>query len=834
MTWLPHAGATPRRDHGLGSRMAVVFDVVRDVRLAVRGIRRRPGFAAAVMLTLTLGIGASTAVFSVVNAVLLNPLPHADAGQLVILWETDQRTNPPGTRNNVSPANFADWRGQNRVFEDLAAYSIGRATLTGAGDAEMVTRAWVTSQFLPLLRARVRVGRGFAAGEDSRSAMGNEVVLSHAFWSRRYAGDPNIIGTTIALNGDSYTVIGVLERGVDFLQRGVQVWTPLGLTPSDFQDRGARSLNVLARMKPGMTVPHAQSEMDGIADRIRLEDREWMTGRGVNVVSLRDELVGRVEPTLVVLFGAVLVLLCIATVNVANLLLVRTTERRRELAVQAALGATRSQLIRRSLAECLVLSVVGGGLGLALAVLGTDTLLAFAPRGVPGIDGVGIDARVLGFALVLSLVTGCTVGILPALQSPGTRLGDALKEGGRTATKDWQKRTRRGLVVAQVGLSMMMLVAAGLLTRAFYQLNRIDPGFSADRVLTAKVRLPARRYPDITSMTAFYDELLRAVRALPQVSSASLTRFLPLSDGPWTFTFEVEGQPVPQLGRKLGQAYNPVSTDYFQTAGIALLQGRGFTRADNVGAPPVLVINEAMRRAYWPNEDPVGQRVRFDFEASSERWRTIVGVVSDVHQDALQLHPRPIIYGPQPQAFTAISDRMRLVVRTSGDPLQLAQPVYRIVRDIDPDLPVFDVRTAHEILAGSIAQQRFSMLLIDVFCTAATLLALIGIYGVMSHTVRERAHELGLRIALGSSTGNVVRFVLGEGLALALIGIAAGLGGALVASHMLGALLYGVSTTDPLVYVGSAVALAVAAGVACFVPAYQAAIVDPVAVLRPE
>jgi predicted permease len=821
------------RTKPIGRHRVIAFDFVRDFRLALRGIRSRPGFAAIVVLTLTLGIGATTAVFSVVNGVLLNPLHHPDADQLVILWETDQHTNPPGTRNNVSPANFADWRELNRVFEDIAAYSIGQATLTGLGNPEMVTRGWITSGFLWLLRARPAFGRGFLPGEGSNGA-DNVVVLSYDFWNRRYASDPDVIGSTLTLNGDSYTIVGVLERGVDFLARGIQIWTPYRMGPSDFANRGTRSLNVLARMKPGVTLQQTRTEMAAIADRIRLEDPEWMTGRGVNVVPLRDELVGRVEPALLVLFGAVLVVLLIATVNVANLFLVRATERRRDLAVQQALGAGRGRLIRRSLAECLTLSVGGGTIGLLLAAVGTDALLAFAPSNLPRIDAVAIDARVLVFGLVVSLVTGCACGVLPALQNPGGQLNDALKEGARTATKGGRGQLRRGLVVAQVALSMILLIVAGLLTRTFWQLNAINPGFSPERVLTVKVRLPAREYPDVASMTTFYDELLRAVRALPQVNSAALTRFLPLSDGPWTYTFEVEGQPTPVLGQKQSRAYHPVSTDYFRTAGITLLQGRDFTTADNADAVPVLVINGAMKRVYWPNQDPIGQRIRFDFDASGGPWREIVGVVADVHHDALHWDPRPTVYGPESQAFAAIANRLRLLVRTSGEPLQLAQSVRRIVQRIDPDLPVFDIRTMDQIVAGSVSQQRFSMLLIGGFAAAAALLALLGVYGVVSYAVRDRTQELGLRVALGAGTGRTVRFVLREGLTPTLAGIAVGVTGALLTSRLLDSLLFGVSSTDPLTYAMLAPALAVAAGVACSVPAYKAATVDPIAVLRLE
>lgn len=814
-------------------RPHLIRDLGSDLRLALRAARKRPAFTAIALFTIALGIGATTAVFSVVDGVLLHPLPHPDADQLVVVWETDGRLNPPATRVNVSPANYADWRSQNRVFEDLAPYSIGQATLTGLGEPEMVRRAWVGVGLHRLLRATPLHGRLFAPGEDSYSA-DNVVLLSYAFWSRKYGSDPTVVGTTMTLNGDPYTIAGVLEPGVDFLARDIQVWTPFRMAPSNLQDRDSHSLNVLARMKPGVTLEIAQRELDVIADRIRVEHPESMSGYGVNVVSLREELVGRVRPALTVVLAGVLIVLLITTVNVTNLLLVRATERRREHAVRTALGAGPGRLIRQSLTESLTLSIVGGTLGLALASAATPALLALGPSSIPRIDEVGMDARVAAFAFGVSLLNALALGFLPALRTTQTRLGDVLHNSSRSVSGGGQTSVRRTLVIAEVALSMVLLIGAGLLTRAFWRLNSIDPGFSSERILTAKVRLPASAYPEVGSMTAFYDELLRDVRSLPQVSSAALTRFLPLSDGPWTFSVQVAGQPEPLVGERRSYDYNPVSSDYFRTAGVKLLEGRAFTPADNADAAPVVIVNETFRRRYWADQAAIGRRIRFDMDGDTAAWRTVVGVAADVRHDALHMDPRPTIYGPQAQAFAVISNRMRLLVRTFGDPVELARSVRETVHRIDPNLPVFDIRTMDQIVASSVAQPRFSMLLIGGFAVVASLLAMVGVFGVVSYSARQRLPELGLRIALGANSSNVVRLVLQEGLVLTLCGVTIGVLCALLAHRLLDSLLFGVSSTDPLTYVGLALSLLVAVTAACLVPAVKATAVDPTTVMRSD
>jgi len=810
-----------------------MYDLLQDIKLAIRSFHKTPGFTFTILLTIALGVGATTAIFSVVNGVLLSPLPHEAADRLVILWETDTRYTPATTRGNVTGGNFADWRRQARSFEGIGAYSIGRGTITGLGEPEMVTRAWVTSDFLRLLRGRPVLGRLFATGEDTPEA-NLVVVLSYHFWQRRYGGDPEVLGRSLTFNSDSYEIVGVLEPSVDFLDRDVQLWTPYRLDQSTLEDRRSHFLNVLARLKPSVSLQQAQDEMDGIADRIRLEYPEWMTDRGVHVVPLREELVGRVRPMLLVLLGAVLAVLLIAVVNVASLLLVRAIGRRREVAVRSALGAGHGRLIRQSLTESLTLSLAGGVLGVALAAVGTDILKALAPSNMPRVTEVGLDHRVLAFAAGLSVLTGIVVGLFPTLHSAKVSIAAAVATAGRWASGTERRRLRQTLVVGELALSMMLLIGAGLLTQTFWRLTSVDPGFAAERVLTASFRLPQSVYPDITRAEAFYGEVLNHVRALPQVSAAGLTRFLPLSDGSWTFSFDVEGrEPLPEADRR-AYAYHPTSDGYFRAAGITLLRGRDFTDADGAATAPVVIINQAMKQQFWPDSDPLGARIRFVQDADGGPWREIVGIVTDVRHDGLQRDARPTVYGPFQQTFFFMVDRMRLVVRTFSEPVQIAPSVRHIVHDIDPNLAVFDIRTMDQLVADSVAQPRFSMSIILSFAGVAAMLALIGIYGVLSYSVRHRLPELGLRIALGAQGGTVRRMVLTHGMALAGLGIAIGIAGALLCTRLLRSLLFGISASDPLTYLVLAVGLAVAAAAACYIPARKAASADPLVVMRSE
>jgi putative ABC transport system permease protein len=637
------------------------------------------------------------------------------------------------------------------------------------------------------------------------------------------------------LNRDSYEIVGVLEKGVDFLARDVQLWTPYRIAQSDFEDRHSHFLNVLARLLPHVSREQAQREMETIADRIRLEHPDEMEGRGVNVVQLRDELIGNVRPTLVVLLGAVLLMMLIAVVNVASLLLVKAIGRRREIAVRSALGADRGRLIRQSLTESLVLTTTGGAIGVAIAAAGTDTMIALLPRNIPRASEVGIDLGVLVFAVGLSLATGVAVGLFPALQSANVRISGTLAAAGRWASGGERTRLRQALVVAELALAMTLLIGAGLLARTLWQLMSVDPGFTADRTLAASFRLPRSDYPDITRVSAFHDELLDDIRAMPQISSAGLTRFLPLNDGPWTFSLEFEDlQSVRGEGDRRSYAYNPISTDYFRAAGIQLLHGRDISTADDSDAPPVLIINRAMKQLFWPDTDALGTRVRFSIDTVANRWREIVGIVENVHHDGLDRAARPVLYGPYQQAFPVLLDRMRLVARTTSDPLLIAPQVRSIVSRIDPNIAVFDIRTVEQLLASSISQPRFSMWLLISLSCIATLLAIVGIYGVTSYTVRCRLPELGLRIALGAQSKTVALTVFAQGMALATLGIGLGTVGALMCTRVLESLLFGIGPTDPLTYLGLAVGLATTAAAACYLPARKAASVDPLTVMRTE
>lgn len=563
-------------------------------------------FAATVILTIAIGVGATTSIVTVVNGVLLNPLPYRDADRLVRIWEVNRAAARAQEHWSVTKANFRDWRDMNRVFDGIAPFYVQPATLTGLGDAELLEASLVTAGFLRVLGAKPIRGRLFL-GEEDHPGADRVVVLSHRIWQRVLGGDPKVIGRTVSVDGQSHTIVGVLEPGFDFMFRGIELWRLYRIPDSDFENRKSHSVGVIARMKPGITVEQAQTEMDQIADRIRLAYPEWMTDWGVNVEPLHEAFVGGLRPTLMAFLAGATVLLLITTVNVASLLLARATGRRREIAVRTALGAARRQLVCQSITDSLLLSVAGGALGVALATIGTAALVALAPN-LPRADEIAIDAHVLAFAVVVSLVTGVVVGMLPVLQTSSVRVYEALKEAGRTSVTGEKQRLRQVLVVAEIALAMVLLVSAGLVTRTFVRLVSVDPGFKAERILTAAVRLPHSTYPEMREISAFYDQLLEETRAIPGVRSAALTRFLPLASNPWYHSFTMFGKPRNE-DETLISALHPISPDYFATLGIQLLRGRAITEADNAEAPHVLVINESMRRQFWPDEDPIGQRI---------------------------------------------------------------------------------------------------------------------------------------------------------------------------------------------------------------------------------
>jgi putative ABC transport system permease protein len=801
--------------------------MLQDLRYGARVLARSPGFTGVAILALALGIGANTAIFSVVHAVLLKALPYQDPDGLVVVWE---RNIPRDRRTNVaSPGNFIAWREQNRVFEDMSAVSLtARVNLTGAGEPEELQAQLVNASFFPILGVAAERGRTFTPEEDRPAS--RVAVISHRLWVRRFGSAEDIVGRTITLSARAYTVVGVMPAGFSFLDRTVEVWVPVGFSDEARVPSG-RWLIPIARLKPGVTVAQAQAEMDTISARLTQQFPEFDTGWVTNVVPLRRQLSGEIRPALLILAGAVGFVLLIACANVANLLLARSTSRQRELALRAALGAGRARIARQLLVESLLLAGAGGAAGLLLATLGVRWLAVFAAEHVPipRIDTIGVDATVLGFTVVLSLASGLLFGLAPALAASSIDLNEALKDGGRTGRGVREGRTRQAFVVVEIALALMLLVGAGLLIRSFARLLDADPGFDAEGVLTMQVTLPSAKYREQAQRGAFFHELFARIDRLPGVRAAGGITFLPMSGLGSATSFDIVGRPKPPLGHNLVCDVRVITHEYFRAMGVPLLRGRLFTERERSEKTNVLVINEAMARLHFPNQDPIGQRLVISW--SDEDPDEIIGVVRDVKHNGLDDTPRPMIYW----AFSRTDYGMQtLAVRTATDPVQIARAVVAEVRAIDPDLPVANIRTMDEVLSRSVAQRRLVMSLLGGFAGVALMLAAVGIYGVMAYMVSQRTREIGVRLALGARPAQVLRLVVGQALWLAVLGVAAGLFGAYFLTSLMQTLLYGVTPTDPATFAAVALTLGIIALAASAVPGVRATRVDPAIALRAE
>jgi putative ABC transport system permease protein len=809
--------------------------LVNDVRYSLRTLARNPSFTIVAVLALALGIGANTAIFSIIDAVLLRPLPYQEPEKLVKVWTNFTGIGLPNDRNWVSPPEFVDLRALNKSFSGVAAISGDSFNISTGGTPERVEGAQVSASFLDLLGVRPTTGRGFLPGED-QPGRDNVILLSHDLWQRRFGGDPAIVGRTITVNGRSYMVLGVLPPGFRYPAEA-EVWTPLAITPEMLGPgyRGSHGLEVLARIKSEVSLDQARADMRAVTSQIIEQNRDYPyrdRDFAVLLVPLLEETIGDVRTALFVLLGAVGFVLLIACANVANLLLARAAVRERELAVRAALGASRGRLVRQLLTESIVLSMAGAASGLLVAHWGLRALNTITETALPRIASVGLDARLLAFTVLVAVATGVIFGLVPAIQASRSITYDSLKEAGRGGTAGTLHHgLRRVLIVAEVALSLVLLAGAGLLVRSFLRVLAVDPGFHADRVLTVRVALPEARYSTPERIRAFYGELLDRIEHLPGVEAAGAVSSLPLSGSGSSGTVTIDTNAVPPENATPEADWRAITPGYFRAMGIALVRGRFFDARDNENGARVAIVDESLANTYWPNADPIGRRIKLGGRQSTRPWMTVVGVVRPVRYRTLEAASRIGLYWPEAQnPRSALS----LAIRTASEPAAMAATVQKQVLALDPDQPIYAVRTLEQLVSESVARRRLSMLLLSLFAGLALALAAVGLYGVLSYLVTERSHEIGIRMALGASRPQVMRLVLGQGLSLTLVGIAAGLAAAFGVTRLLSTLLFDVKASDPYTFGLMAVVLLAVATLAGFVPARRATRVDPMAALRQE
>ncbi len=800
--------------------------LLQDLRYAARMLIKRPGFAIVAVVTLALGIGANTAIFSVVNGVLLRPLPFNNPAELVMVWENHQGRGGP-EREWLAPSDFEDWRAQNTAFTHLSAMNDWGPTLTGLAEPEPLVGAGVSHDMFTLLGREPSMGRSFRPEEDQVGAP-KVVMLSNELWQRRFGSDREIIGKSISLNEESYTVVGVMPVGFKFpVIANTELWRPLrpGVNPSC--QRGCLTLRAIARLRPDASLEKAAADLNTIAHRLESEYPESNSKVGATVVSLHEQLVGNLRRPLLVLLGAVGFVLLIACANVANLMLARSRTRQREIAIRAAMGASRGRVIRQMLTESGLLLTIGVALGLLLALWLLRIFSGLAPVGAPRFDEIGIDATVLAFTLGAAILTGLIFGLLPALGISRPDLNSSLKEGKGTPDGPRSGRLRGALVVAEMALALMLLIGGGLLMKSFLLLQRVDPGFNPDQVLTLRLFLNRTHYPEGQQIRSFYAPLLDRLKTLPGAQSVAAISNLPLGGNNTDSSFFIEGQPKPPADQQPVAWFSSISPNYFSTMEMRLLKGRAFTDRDDEKSPRVVIISEAMARRYWPGQEPLGKRIG----NGTDNWREIVGVVNDVKHFGLDADTPPSMYLPLRQAPAR---GMSLIVRTVGAPLGVAPALRNDIWAVDKNLAIAQVKTMNELVSSSITQQRFIVLLLGCFAVLALVLAAVGIYGVMSYSVTQRTHEIGIRLALGARNTNVLALVLKNGMMLAAIGAAMGLAGALALTRLMRTLLFNVTPTDAPTFVGLSLGLLVVALVACYLPARRATKVDPLVALRYE
>jgi putative ABC transport system permease protein len=809
-----------------------------DVQYGIRMLVKNPGFTVVSVLALALGIGANTAIFSVVNAVLLRPLPYRDPDRLVFVL----RTQPPIMRGPISRPDFFEWQTQQKVFQEIAAYYPESYNLTGVEEAERIAGVRVTEGFFSLFGIAPAHGRFFLPADDQAGSSGGRVaVISYGMWQREFGADPQLVGRPISLNGEAYTVVGVAPPGFGFPRRS-EIWTPAMLGEAK-TERGSNYLLVIGRLRDGVTVSQAQAQMNQVAAVLAQQYPENDTNLSVTISPLLDEQVRGIRSVLLILLGAVAFVLLIACANVANLLLARATSRQKEIAVRTALGATRSRIIRQLLTESVLLALLGGILGVLLSMWGIKLLVALAPANIPRVGEIGLDQWVLGFTLLISVLTGIIFGLAPALQVSTTNLNEVLKEGTRGAATSSPHRSllRRSLVVVEIALSLVLLVSAGLLIESIRRLTDVNPGFNPQNLLTANVSFPRRKpsskdnkaetaeAEQVQEASNFLKEAQNRIQSLPGVEAVGAINDLPVAgQGSVNGDFNIEGRSKYRSGEAPVAEFRLITSDYFRAIGIPLLKGRAFSEADGLHAQVPIMINETLARRFFPGEDPLGKRLL----VMDDKPHEIIGVVGDARQWGLDKPPDPEVYFSYAQM--AFGSGTTLVVRTNVEPGSLSEGLRRAVRDVNADAPVYSIKTMMQVLADSTAQRRFNTVLMTSFAAVALLMAAIGLYGVISYSVAQRVHEIGIRMALGAQFGDVMRMVLWQGFKLALAGVIGGLIISLLLTRVMANLLYGVSATDPLTFTCVSVLLTGVALLACYIPARRAARVDPMIALRYE
>ena len=807
--------------------------LLKDIRYGIRSLLKQPGFAAIAVITLALGIGANTAIFSVVNAVLLRALPFPDPDRLVMVWEDASFAGFP--RNTPAPANYADLKAQNQVFEEMAAIDMRNFNLTGDGKPEKIEANGVTSNFFPLLGIKPALGRAFLSEED-KPDVNKVVMINYSLWQQRYGGERSIIGRELLLNGQKYTVVGVMPAGFQFLDSHVGLWVPIAFSSETLAQRSAHFLKIVARMKPGVTLAQANADVHTIQQRIAHDHPDEAGRISAYVMPLRDQLAGDVRRPLLVLLVAVGFVLLIACANIANLLLSRAASRRREMAVRAALGASRVRIVRQLLIESLLLASIGSVCGLLLASWSFAFLQRLIPDGLAVSTKLNLDWQVLGFTVLVTLLTALIFGLAPAFQASKIDLNEALKQGGgRTGLNAGGNRLRSAMVVAEVALALVLLVGAGLLIQTFLKLRDQYSGLRPENVLTLRTVLSRGKYPEQPQRSIFYKQVLDRVKTLPGVVSAGYSTTVPLAMKGGTNGFYPEGRTVEQAlagGLSYDANHRQVSADYLKTMGIPVLRGRSFNDSDNEQAIHVAIVNETMARQYWPGEDPLGKRFKLGDPGDDIPWLTIVGVAGDVRQMGIDEPVKAEMYFPYQQSNDSPWNAPRdLAIRTSVDPLSLVAAVRNEIHQVDPDQPISNVRTMDEVLGEETASRRLGMTLLTIFAALALLLSSLGIYGVLAYFVVQHTQEIGVRMALGAQGKDILGLVVKKGMSLAMLGVVIGLGAAFVLTRLMASLLFGVGTADPVTYVTIAVLLIGVAFLACYLPARRATKVDPMVAL---